>query len=515
MLQLLGIPVSDNTQLVLSATACLAVAGVIARAYLTGSRNVLPLPPSPPTWNLRGHILSPPYPFLTIGRWIEEYGPVITLRTGTEKIVFIGRYKAAMDIMEKQGGAVADRPRMVAGRELFTGGQSIAFESTGEKFRRMRRALHTHLQPKAAEAYQPLQMSYAKNTVLGILEDPSHFQKHATNYGATTITKVAFGKNVTDEEVVRGRQFLETLFAVVRPNAYLVNSIPWLKYLPWYGQELRQQFESNKKIFTGQLNHVKQQLVRVSICQSPHAMWTQGPSFGRHLLENEEQYGLTFTEMAFLTGIFFSAGSDSTATAICTVLMAAACFPEEQAKVQAEIDAVIGRHRAPTFADEQSLPRLHAFIAECLRWRPLGFPHRTGKDVIWENYCIPCGDYRSNGSHIRAISRDPEVYPDPDTFKPQRWINDEGRMRDDLSFFVFGFGRRVCPGQHVASRSIFINSVLMFWAFQVTLDATKPLNDMEYLSGVMPLVQPCALEFKKMIPESEIRRMLKNYPEGT
>jgi hypothetical protein len=34
-----------------------------------------------------------------------------------------------------------------------------------------------------------------------------------------------------------------------------------------------------------------------------------------------------------------------TAIVICTVLMAAACFPEEQAKVQAELDAVIGRHR--------------------------------------------------------------------------------------------------------------------------------------------------------------------------
>ncbi|KAG1718705.1 uncharacterized protein EDB91DRAFT_1123864 [Suillus paluster] len=46
-------------------------------------------------------------------------------------------------------------------------------------------------------------------------------------------------------------------------------------------------------------------------------------------------------------------------------------------------------------------------------------------------------------------------------FKPQRWIDDQGRLRDDLKFFVYGFGRRACPGQHVANRSVFINSLLI------------------------------------------------------
>ncbi|KAG1888963.1 uncharacterized protein F5891DRAFT_1199019 [Suillus fuscotomentosus] len=35
----------------------------------------------------------------------------------------------------------------------------------------------------------------------------------------------------------------------------------------------------------------------------------------------------------------------------------------------------------------------------------------------------------------------------------------------DLKFFTFGFGRRVCPGQHVANRSIFINTAVILWAF--------------------------------------------------
>jgi hypothetical protein len=80
------------------------------------------------------------------------------------------------------------------------------------------------------------------------------------------------------------------------------------------------------------------------------------------MLENIHIHGLTEIEMAFLGGAFFVAGSSTvgfcllppeyvaeirgkTSAAISTVLMAAACFPEEQAQVQVELDAVIGRHR--------------------------------------------------------------------------------------------------------------------------------------------------------------------------
>lgn len=54
-----------------------------------------------------------------------------------------------------------------------------------------------------------------------------------------------------------------------------------------------------------------------------------------------------------------------------------------------------------------------------------------------------------------AIGRDPEHFPDPETFNPQRWIDANGRLRDDLRLFSFGNGRRVCPGQHMATACVF------------------------------------------------------------
>jgi len=50
----------------------------------------------------------------------------------------------------------------------------------------------------------------------------------------------------------------------------------------------------------------------------------------------------------------------------------------------------------------------------------------------------------------RSVGRDPSVFPNPEDFDPQRWLNSEGRIRDDLKAYTFGFGRRVCPGQYMA-----------------------------------------------------------------
>ncbi|KAG1875680.1 cytochrome P450 [Suillus subluteus] len=496
--------ISVSTQLVLSTATCLAVVGVFLWAYRP-SKSGLPLPPSPPTWRLRGHVLPTRKPFLTIAGWIDEYGPLITIRLKFERIVIIGRYKAAVEIMENQGKLLADRPPMIAAGELFSGGMSIGFIPFGDRLRRMRRALHSHLQPKAAEAYQPLQMSHAKNIVLGVLDNPQDFQHHVITYAASIILKVTYGKNTptsaTDPEVIERLQMMGKVTEIQRPGAYLVESIPWLKYLPWYGRDLKLLFERRKKAYLGQLNRVREQMSDVDI----------GPSFMKHMLENSQSHGLTEIEVGFLGGALFGAGLDTTSISICTVLMAASCFPEEQAKVQAEIDTIIGRHRAPTFADQGSLPRMQAFISEALRWRPVasaGMAHRTTED---ENYCIPAGT-TVFGNHW-SISRDPDVYPEPYAFKPQRWIDDKGGLRDDLKFFPYGFGRRLCPGQHVANRSVFITTLLILWAYKLTLDPTKPLEDMGFMYGTMPNVLPCTFEFEKRIPETELRSMMQYYPE--
>lgn len=219
MLRFSDLRMSGQTQLVLGSMACVWTIGVIIRAYLRKSH----LPPSPPNRRLWGHSLLPHNASFTIAQWIDEYGPLITICSGLRTIVIIGRYKAAVDIMEKQSKVVAGRPRLAAA-ELVTRGLGVLLLQANDRFRRLRRALHSHLQPKSADAYQPMQMSHAKFVILSILDDPDNFQNHATTFAATTSMKVAYGKttptSATDPEIRESRQLTRRFRVILRHGHY-------------------------------------------------------------------------------------------------------------------------------------------------------------------------------------------------------------------------------------------------------------------------------------------------------
>jgi len=215
--------------------------------------------------------------------------------------------------------------------------------------------------------------------------------------------------------------------------------------------------------------------------------------------------GLSDRELYYLAGAIFGAGSDTTASALGFMTMAAACYPEAQARVQAQLDEVVGRERVPTFEDEDMLPEVTAFVLEVYRWRPVsagGFSHKAMKDIVWKNYVIPAGA-EIIGNHW-AISRDPEIYPDPEEFRPQRWLNDQGRIKDDLKFFNFGFGRRVCVGQHVADNSLFINTAMMLWAFTIFPDPSRAIDTYACTDTANIHPQPFSLRMTPRIKDLEV-----------
>jgi len=166
-----------------------------------------------------------------------------------------------------------------------------------------------------------------------------------------------------------------------------------------------------------------------------------------------------------------------------------ALYPEVQKRAQTDIDQ-LGSNSLPTLDDFDSLPYIRAIIKELVRWGPvvpLGLPHAVLKDDVYDNYFIPKGTtivgniwylfqfYVSptlnfNNPH-RAMAHDAEVYPDPFQFDPSRYLGDKPQL--DPFKFIFGFGRRICPGIHLAELSMFLNITCILALFNIS----KPVNE--------------------------------------
>ena len=68
--------------------------------------------------------------------------------------------------------------------------------------------------------------------------------------------------------------------------------------------------------------------------------------------------------------------------------------PDIQKKAQTELDRVIGPDRLPSHDDRPELPYIDAIVKEALRWQnvlPLGLPHKTTEDMVYDGYFIPMG----------------------------------------------------------------------------------------------------------------------------
>ena len=69
---------------------------------------------------------------------------------------------------------------------------------------------------------------------------------------------------------------------------------------------------------------------------------------------------------------------------------------------------------------------------------------------------------------FRSILHDPTVYSEPDSFEPARFLNPDGSLRDDpVLGAVFGFGKRICPGRHIADTTLFIAIASLLSVFNI------------------------------------------------
>lgn len=388
--------------------------------------------------------------------------------------------------------------------------------------------MHHLTMASAADSYQPVQDYESKKLLVSLVRDPGRYEEWFEQYASGVVYRILFGRWIETGEEPDFKtviQVAKNIERVASPGAYLVDSFPILKYIPTplapFKQEARRMHVEELSLF-----RKLQQDVRDEMMTSDKATTTS--SCTRVFLENQDSYQLSDEEGAYVIGSLFEAGSGTTAAAMMSFCLCMCHFPEWQTKMQEEIDAQVPGDRMPQFEDIPNLPTVRAVIKEVLRWRPVtagGIPHQLTKDDTYEGFFFPAGTvFHANQW---AIHRDPELYPSPDSFRPERWLSADfpSTYREPLTKFpnlqnysCFGFGRRICPGQNIAERSLNILTARIAWAVTLRRKTDAKGNDLplplyDYTKGFN--VQPKHFDFDVVSRSPErAEQMVKAFEEA-
>jgi len=170
-----------------------------------------------------------------------------------------------------------------------------------------------------------------------------------------------------------------------------------------------------------------------------------------------------------VAAVAYMAGTDTTSSVLGTLFLALVCYPEVQKKAQAELDKIL-KGRLPEHSDLTSLPYLSSLVKEVYRWQPLGplgLPHQLTNDDLYNDYHIPANSIVIPNQW--AMMNDKQDYPEPHKFKPERFLKNgklNSSVRDPMDI-AFGFGRRICPGKHIAHSTLTLAAASILLAFDL------------------------------------------------
>ncbi|KAF4585146.1 lantipeptide [Pleurotus pulmonarius] len=413
------------------------------------SKSTVPLPPGPTRYPIVGSALSIPrdrQEWLIFSEWAQTYGHVVYFRILGRDFVALNSVKSINDVLLQQGANSSDRP--------------------------------------------PVQM-------VGPL------------YAARLMLKVGYGYNITgahDPLIATAERCLTQIGETFELGRFLVEFIPPLRYVPaWFPGAGWKRTAAYFKTCLEEMVVVPYNMVKIAmdLGQSTSSFTSDAIQEAGTLDEAKEDL------VMWSAHALYAGGTDTSVAGVESFFMAMIMYPDVQLKAQQELDRVVGSSRLPCGADCTQLPYLTAVMKEVLRMfpvAPLALPHAASSDIVYENMFIPKG--ATIFGNTWAILHDPEIYPDPMEFKPERFLGEHAQP-DPKDLGGFGHGRRRCPAADFAQESMMILFALALSTFNVLPftddEGNKIIPKGEYTHRIIPHPKEFPYE---IVPRSSAKAML-------
>ncbi|KAI0594821.1 cytochrome P450 [Biscogniauxia sp. FL1348] len=460
-------------ELVLAYTLALGAVLFGALRYFLARKGGPQLPPGPKPLPIVGNVKDlPPPGVLEWEHWLKHkdlYGPISSVTVMGTTMIILNSAQAAIDLLDKRSAIYSSRPRMVFVGEMCGWNEFTLPQTYNDTLRVHRKHIHSVLGTKTAiSRFHDLQEAEIHRFLFHVLRKPQDLINHIRAEAGAIILKIAYGYKVDqhkqDPFVTLADNALEQFSLASVPGAWLVDTVPALKYLPeWLpGMGFKKTAREWKKTAQAVVE-TPMEFVRKKVAEGHYE-----PSYVSSLYDKpngqvdpQEEYVVKWSSAALYTG-----GADTSVSTMSTFFLVMMSHPEIQRKAQEEIDRVIGTDRLPAFSDRDNLPYVEAVVKEAFRFHPIvpmGVPHVTTVDDVYNGYLIPKGALVIQ--NIWWFTHDPSLYPNPGAFDPTRHLGPDACPNPYN--YVFGFGRRICPGKLLADSSVWLTIARSLAVFDI------------------------------------------------
>ena len=176
------------------------------------------------------------------------------------------------------------------------------------------------------------------------------------------------------------------------------------------------------------------------------------------LQERSRNPGL-FTKRHMLRSIvdLFIAGYETTTSTLRWAFIYLCMYPQVQRKIREEIADAVGDECLPSTADRPRMPYTEAFLMETQRMAsiaPSGVEHVTREEIQLGGFTIPRGAQII--SLLMAVHMDEKYFPEPEVFRPERFLDEQGHVKPSRALMPFSVGKRSCLGEALARAELFL-----------------------------------------------------------
>jgi len=459
--------------------------------YTHSKRIAAPLPPGPPADPIIGHVRLIPSnrPELTYIEWGKIYKTeIVYLNLMGQPVFILNKAEDAIALLEKRGSKYSSRPKLHFFEEMGWD-RTLTMLTFGPEFRKHRRMFQNAFTTVNCLKYQHYQQQEARRLAFQIKNAPDKWRSEIMTFATRVILRIAYGRELTGDSntfMELANKASEAVSDGGSAGATAVDIFPMIRYLPQWASFIPSlSFARKYYSWVRKMHDLPYAIVMQDVENG-----TAQESFVKKLIEDRLSKAQESSASDNLTGItdedikgagaaLYTGGADTTTATMLSFVLAMTLYPDIQRKAWAEIDSVVGKNGLPTFSDRQKLPYIEKVVQETFRWKPvvpLIVPHKTTEEDTYKGFHIPKGSLVIANNY--AMTHDESIYSNPSTFNPDRYSSKiEHGAEEPFPITPFGFGRRICPGRHLGTASIWIAVATMLATLEIS--KAKDINGQE------------------------------------